>query len=54
MSALTVGHPSPATSWDDLVRLWEETDGPEGCKVEIIEGIVTVSPTPSERSQRHR
>ncbi|WP_330434959.1 Uma2 family endonuclease [Streptomyces sp. NBC_00825] len=30
--------------WDDLVRIWEETDAPEGCKVEIIEGIVTVSP----------
>ncbi|MGY3058714.1 Uma2 family endonuclease [Streptomyces sp. TE3672] len=34
--------------WDDLVRIWEETDAPEGCKVEIIEGIVTVSPPPSK------
>lgn len=33
---------------DDLVRIWEETDAPEGCKVEIIEGIVTVSPPPSK------
>ncbi|MFI6688178.1 Uma2 family endonuclease [Streptomyces sp. NPDC050485] len=47
MSALTVGH-EPGQGWDDLVRLWEEMDWPEGCKVEIIEGIVTVSPPPSE------
>ena len=41
MSALTVGH-DPGQGWDDVVRLWEGTDWPEGCKVEIIEGIVTV------------
>ncbi|GAB3179689.1 Uma2 family endonuclease [Streptomyces incanus] len=48
MSALTVDH-SMASSheWDGLVRIWEETDAPEGCKVEIIEGIVTVAPPPS-------
>ncbi|GGU09947.1 Uma2 family endonuclease [Streptomyces violascens] len=46
MSALTVGH-EPGQGWDDLVRLWEETDAPEGSKVEIIEGVVTLSPTPS-------
>lgn len=46
MSALTVDH-EPHQGWDDLVRIWEDTDAPEGCKVEIIEGIVTVSPTPS-------
>ncbi|MFJ8843962.1 Uma2 family endonuclease [Streptomyces cyaneofuscatus] len=34
--------------WDDIVRIWEETDAPEGCKVEIIEEIVTVSPPPSK------
>ncbi|MER5711223.1 Uma2 family endonuclease [Streptomyces sp. NPDC002122] len=33
--------------WDDLVRRWESMDWPEGCKVEIIEGIITVAPTPS-------
>ncbi|WP_345646752.1 Uma2 family endonuclease [Streptomyces tremellae] len=33
--------------WGDTVRLWESTDAPEGCKVEIIEGIVTVAPPPS-------
>ncbi|MCX4864945.1 Uma2 family endonuclease [Streptomyces sp. NBC_00257] len=47
MSALTVD-PAPGQEWDDLVRIWEETDAPEGCKVEIIEGIVTVSPPPSK------
>ncbi|MFF4083357.1 Uma2 family endonuclease [Streptomyces sp. NPDC001777] len=44
------GDPAPGhdREWDDLVRIWEETDAPEGCKVEIIEGIVTVSPPPSK------
>ncbi|MFB6615403.1 Uma2 family endonuclease [Streptomyces sp. NPDC056367] len=47
MSALTVQHePRGGDGWDDLVRLREATDGPEGCKVEIIEGIVTVAPPP--------
>ncbi|MDX5564190.1 Uma2 family endonuclease [Streptomyces sp. ID05-04B] len=48
MSALTVGH-DPEQSWDDLVRFWEEMEWPEGSKVEIIEGIVTVSPAPAYR-----
>ncbi|MET9432769.1 Uma2 family endonuclease [Streptomyces sp. NPDC006551] len=47
MSALTVDHSSHGHEWDDLVRIWGETDAPEGCKVEIIEGIITVSPPPS-------
>lgn len=48
MSALTVDHgPAGGQEWDDLVRIWEQTDGPEGSKVEIIEGIVTVSPPPA-------
>lgn len=48
MSALTVDHASGNDpEWDELVRIWEQTDAPEGCKVEIIEGIVTVSPAPS-------
>jgi Uma2 family endonuclease len=58
MSALTVGH-DPDQNWDDLVRFWEEMEWPEGSKVEIIEGIVTVSPAPvyshndiAERIQR--
>ncbi|MGX1566151.1 Uma2 family endonuclease [Streptomyces sp. NPDC055506] len=45
MSALTVDHSAASGhEWDDLVRIWQETDAPEGCKVEIIEGIVTVAP----------
>ncbi|MCQ9184502.1 Uma2 family endonuclease [Streptomyces sp. IBSBF 2953] len=48
MSALTLGH-DPEQSWDDLVRFWEEMEWPEGSKVEIIEGIVTVSPAPAYR-----
>jgi Uma2 family endonuclease len=47
MSALTVDHSASGHEWDDVVRIWEETDAPEGCKVEIIEGIVTVSPGPA-------
>ncbi|UKY52332.1 Uma2 family endonuclease [Streptomyces inhibens] len=47
MSALTVDHPSGnGREWDDLVRIWEQADAPEGWKVEIIEGIVTMSPPP--------
>ncbi|QEV19814.1 Uma2 family endonuclease [Streptomyces alboniger] len=48
MSALTVGHGS-GQDWDDLVRLWEEMEWPEGSKVEIIEGVITVSPSPANR-----
>ncbi|MEV7377964.1 Uma2 family endonuclease [Streptomyces lydicus] len=47
MSALTVDHAAGnGPEWDDLVRIWEQADAPEGCTVEIIEGIVTVSPPP--------
>lgn len=49
MSALTVDPPlGYGHEWDDLVRIWEETDAPEGCKVEIIEGTVTVAPAPAK------
>ncbi|GHD11439.1 hypothetical protein GCM10010313_34570 [Streptomyces violarus] len=30
--------------WDELVWVWEQTHAPKGCKVEIIEGIITVAP----------
>ncbi|MCY0952934.1 Uma2 family endonuclease [Streptomyces sp. H27-S2] len=47
MSALAVEHQPPSgDDWDSVVRLWEEMGWPEGCKVEIIEGIVTVAPPP--------
>ncbi|MGP4044993.1 Uma2 family endonuclease [Streptomyces sp. 2A115] len=49
MSALSVeSEPPGGSDWDEIVRVWEETDAPEGSKVEIIEGVVTVSPPPSE------
>ncbi|TGN81318.1 Uma2 family endonuclease [Streptomyces bauhiniae] len=48
MSALTVSQ-DPDPAWGDLVRFWDESDWPEGSRVEIIEGIVTVSPTPAYR-----
>ncbi len=46
MSALTVGH-EPGQNWEDLLRFREEEEWPEGSKVEIIEGVITVSPSPS-------
>ncbi|MGH4035843.1 Uma2 family endonuclease [Actinomycetota bacterium Odt1-20B] len=50
MSALTVDHSvSYGHEWDDIVRTWEGTDAPEGCKVEIIEGLVTVTPAPTDQ-----
>ena len=48
MRALTVSH-DPEQSWDELVRFWGEMEWPEGSKVEIIEGIITVSPAPAPR-----
>jgi Uma2 family endonuclease len=45
MGALAVEPDAPyGQGWDELVRVWEGTDAPEGCKVEIIEEIITVSP----------
>ncbi|WP_329456014.1 Uma2 family endonuclease [Streptomyces sp. NBC_01497] len=38
---------SHGQGWDEIVRLWEGTDAPEGCTVEIIEGIITLAPPPS-------
>ncbi|MCX2185627.1 Uma2 family endonuclease [Streptomyces sp. SKN60] len=46
MSALPVD-PAPGPHWDELVRFWEESDWPEGSKVEIIDGIIVVTPPPS-------
>jgi Uma2 family endonuclease len=50
MSAFAVEHePGNGDGWDDdLFRLWEETDWPEGCRVEIIDGAIVVSPAPSK------
>ncbi|NUV62052.1 Uma2 family endonuclease [Streptomyces sp. CAI-85] len=48
MSALTVDH-DPGQGWDDLVRLWDEMEWPEGSKAEIVEGVVTTSPVPAYR-----
>ncbi|MFF8598488.1 Uma2 family endonuclease [Streptomyces sp. NPDC015232] len=46
MSALAA---EAGQGWDDVVRLWHEMDWPEGCKVEIIEGIITVAPSPANQ-----
>ncbi|WP_121703837.1 Uma2 family endonuclease [Streptomyces sp. E5N298] len=48
MSALSAEPTPGGAGWDEIVRVLEETDAPEGSKVEIIEGIVTVAPPPSE------
>ncbi|WP_432141560.1 Uma2 family endonuclease [Streptomyces sp. bgisy084] len=45
MIALTPEHfPREGRVWEALVRIWEDTEAPEGCMVEIIDGIVTVAP----------
>lgn len=51
MSALPVD-PAPGRHWDELVRFWEESDWPEGSKVEIIEGIIVVTPPPAAPHHR--
>lgn len=49
MNTLAVEPGAPyGQGWDETVRIWEDTDAPEGRRVEIIEGIVTVSPPPSK------
>ncbi|MEU5535113.1 hypothetical protein [Streptomyces sp. NPDC020362] len=30
--------------WEELAWVRKQTDAPKGCKVEIIEGLVTVAP----------
>ncbi|MFF9337463.1 Uma2 family endonuclease [Streptomyces albogriseolus] len=32
------------TEWDELLWLWQRTEAPKGCRVELVEGIVTVAP----------
>ncbi|MBC2900895.1 Uma2 family endonuclease [Streptomyces cupreus] len=32
------------SEWEELTWVWERTDVPKGCKVEIIEGLITVTP----------
>lgn len=39
-------HHADESGWEEALRVWERTNAPEGCKVEIIEGIVTVAPPP--------
>ncbi|MGP8299510.1 Uma2 family endonuclease [Streptomyces inhibens] len=51
MSALPVD-PAPGRHWDELVRFWEESDWPEGSKVEIIDGIIVVTPPPAAPHNR--
>ncbi|MGW6572153.1 hypothetical protein ACWGAN_08235 [Streptomyces sp. NPDC054945] len=49
MSAPTAPYVPDHDSWEGLVRLWEELDWPEGCKVEIIGGTVRVAPRVANR-----
>lgn len=51
MSALPVD-PAPGRHWDELVRFWQESDWPEGSKVEIIDGIIVVTPPPAAPHNR--
>ncbi|GAA0305599.1 hypothetical protein GCM10010302_50320 [Streptomyces polychromogenes] len=49
MSALAVEHLPEGDDWDRAVRLWKEMEWPEGSRVEIIEGLITVTPAPANR-----
>ena len=44
--------PAPAQYWEELVRFWEESDWPEGSKVEIIDGKIVVTPPPAAPHNR--
>ncbi|MFB7089549.1 Uma2 family endonuclease [Streptomyces sp. NPDC056296] len=33
--------------WDETVWVWRRTEAPKGCKVEIVEGLITVTPLSS-------
>ncbi|WP_438486187.1 Uma2 family endonuclease [Streptomyces sp. S186] len=45
MNELTVDHyPLAGREWDALVRIWEDTEPPTGCMVEVVDGIVSVAP----------
>jgi hypothetical protein len=33
--------------WDETVWVWRRTGAPKGCKVEIVEGLITVTPLSS-------
>jgi Uma2 family endonuclease len=37
--------------WDELLWLWQRTEAPEGCRVELVEGLVTVAPLARVRHQ---
>ncbi|MFF5977637.1 Uma2 family endonuclease [Streptomyces olindensis] len=43
MSVLDGDYLKADTHWDELLWVWEQTQAPKGCKVEIIDGIVTVT-----------
>ncbi|MER0447865.1 hypothetical protein ABR738_25485 [Streptomyces sp. Edi4] len=47
MGAIAVDHSGSGDEWDDVLRTWEGTDAPEGRKVEILDGVITVAPMPS-------
>ncbi|RSO13773.1 restriction endonuclease [Streptomyces sp. WAC 06783] len=51
MSALPAD-PAPGQYWDELLRFWQEADWPEGSKVEIIDGVIVVSPPPAAPHNR--
>ncbi|MDX3387286.1 Uma2 family endonuclease [Streptomyces niveiscabiei] len=39
------------SEWDELVWIWERTEAPKGCKVEIVGGVITVTPVQNLRHQ---
>jgi len=44
MDAIDGDYIMTGSEWDELVWVWRQTDVPKGCKVEIIKGLITVTP----------
>jgi Uma2 family endonuclease len=44
MDALDRDYVMADSEWDELVRVWRRTDVPKGCQVEILAGLITVTP----------
>ncbi|MFF1718888.1 Uma2 family endonuclease [Streptomyces sviceus] len=44
MDALDGDYVMADSEWDELVWVWRRTDVPKGCRVEILAGLITVTP----------
>lgn len=44
MGAIDIDYTVADDAWHELVWVWQQTHVPKGCKVEIIDGLITVIP----------